>query len=68
MRQANRERTTLAPIPLSSLFRDPFVRDAFRRAERDGGGCLVIPAGRPPRLGPGAAQRVPELAEPEGGR
>jgi hypothetical protein len=38
---------TAAPQRLSDLFIDPFVRDAFRRAERGGGGVFAIPGAGP---------------------
>lgn len=47
---------------LSSLFRDPMVRDAFARAERDQGEpapAVIVPE---PRRIDGAAVRVLELA------
>lgn len=48
--------------PLSALFRDPLVADAFRRAERDCPPSLVE-ADRPaPTLVGGNAVRVLELA------
>lgn len=48
--------------PLSTLFRDPFVRRAFERAEKDGGASFAVPAPRRPVLSGGAAVRVLELA------
>jgi len=48
-------------ISLSSLFRNPAVRDAFERAERDNGAAFVILAPKSPTLGGGAA-RVLEVA------
>lgn len=48
--------------PLSSLFRDPFVRAAFQRAEKDGGASFAVPAPRRPVLTGGEAVRVLELA------
>ena len=48
--------------PLWSLFRDPFLRDAFRRAQRGGGLAVPIPADKPkPKLAGGAAA-LPEPA------
>lgn len=43
--QANRQPTT----KLSDLISDPFVRDAFRRAERGQGGAMTVPAPSPSR-------------------
>ena len=40
---------------LSALIRDPRVRAAFERAERDQGGALVLPAPAPQSLLPAAA-------------
>lgn len=42
-------------IPLSALFRDPFVATAFRRAERDNGSIVAVPAPKSPVLAGGAA-------------
>ena len=57
MTQANRESTT----KLSSLIRDPVVRAAFERAERDYGQTFAIPGDRPQVLNGGAAEHVREL-------
>ncbi len=47
---------------LPDLFADPFLRRAFRRAERDGGQACAIPAPRPkPDLADGAVA-LPEPA------
>ena len=47
---------------LSEQFRDPFLRRAFRRAERDGGLACAVPAPRPmPKLTDGATA-LPEPA------
>ena len=69
MAQATHDPTT---SPLSQLFQDPFLREAFERAERDSdpGGCLVFDD-HPPSLDGGAAEllmgsgarRVPALVE-----
>jgi len=49
--------------PLSTLFRDPFVARAFRRAERDSGQAFAVPADKPtPKLA-GGAMANPEPAE-----
>jgi hypothetical protein len=45
--------------PLSSLIRDPFVRRAFERAERDFGQACGVPVDRPRGL-TGGAQARPE--------
>lgn len=44
--------------PLSSLFRDPVLRAAFRRAEDDGLTGELVEADRPRRLDGGAAETV----------
>jgi hypothetical protein len=46
---------TAAPLRLSDLFIDPFLRDAFRRAERGGGGVFAVPGPCPGQLSGGAA-------------
>jgi hypothetical protein len=67
MAQAKRD-PMRSPIQLhlSSLFRDRFVADAFRRAE-EGGLPAILPE-RPLALDGGAAERLPETTEPEGAR
>jgi hypothetical protein len=51
--------------PLSAPFVDPFVSDAFRRAEGDPGEAFAIPAPSVPRLAGGAAVAPPvEAGEP----
>jgi hypothetical protein len=35
------------PIPLSSLFADPVIREAFSRAEQDQGKAFAVPARQP---------------------
>lgn len=42
-------------IPLSALIRNPFVRDAFLRAERDNGSTLELTVPRLPVLVGGEA-------------
>jgi hypothetical protein len=51
------------PARLSSMFSDPFLRRAFRRAERDGGAAFPVPAApNKPKLTDGAvAPRQPIL-------
>jgi hypothetical protein len=52
----------MGDVRLSDLFADPFLRRAFRRAERDGGQACAIPAPRPkPKLA-GGAVALPEPA------
>lgn len=46
-----------AARPLSSLIRDPFVRAAFERAERDQGFACAIAARPDPELDGGAAEQ-----------
>lgn len=58
MAQANDTNTT---IRLSMLFTDPLVRDAFERAERDGGATYAVAADLPPSL-EGGETATPELA------
>lgn len=50
--QAKRQSIT----PLSELIRDPFVRAAFRRAERDQGGALQVQSSTPEPLLPVAGE------------
>jgi hypothetical protein len=44
--------------PLSRLFTDPLVADAFRRAERDYGQAFAIVPTRPITLAGGAAETM----------
>lgn len=53
MPQADRHPTT---IP--DLIRDPFVAEAFRRAQEDLGSVFAIPAPKPRRLDGGAHVRL----------
>ena len=48
--------TGLPQITLSRLIQDPFVAEAFARAERDDGAQPAIPAPRRPTLGGGSAR------------
>ncbi|MGY4570500.1 hypothetical protein [Bradyrhizobium sp. USDA 3256] len=57
MAQAVKQSTTQR---LSTLFSDPFLREAFRRAEDDGLTGEMVEAERRPALDGGAAVR-PEL-------
>jgi hypothetical protein len=59
MAQAKHHSTT---NPLSTLFRDPYVRAAFEAAERDGLAPALVETDRPRTLDGGAIVR-PELVE-----
>lgn len=58
MAQATHASTTK---PLSALFVDPFLADAFARAERDNGEAFAIVPVRPLNLAGGAAATMKEL-------
>jgi hypothetical protein len=58
--QANRNSTGFA-TRISALIKDPVVRAAFERAERDCGQTFAIPNDRPKVLDGGAAERVCEM-------
>jgi len=45
--------------PLSSLFRDPVLRAAFRRAEDDGLTGELVEIDRPRRLDGGVSETIP---------
>ncbi|WP_167579467.1 hypothetical protein [Roseibium algicola] len=47
---------------LSSMFKNPALRAAFERAERDNGNAYAIPAPKLPKLSGGAAVKVLEDA------
>ncbi len=47
-----------AHIPLSRLFRDPFVARAFERAERDNGSAFAVPTQPKPVLPNSAAKQL----------
>jgi hypothetical protein len=47
--------------PLSSLIRDPFVRAAFERTERDLGCAFAVPPAPEPELKGGAAEQIREV-------
>ena len=51
-------RASAPALPISSLIRDPIVRAAFLRAERDNGQAFTIPTPRAPVLSGGAAKRL----------
>ena len=51
-------RASATAMPISTLIRDPFVRAAFQRAERDQGQAFAIPMPRNPVLAGGAAKRL----------
>lgn len=58
---ANRTHTIF--VPLSRLFRDPVLRDAFARAERDNGQPFFVPVDPPkPTLPRGEAVETKEAA------
>ncbi|WP_298876825.1 hypothetical protein [uncultured Bradyrhizobium sp.] len=44
---------------LSSLFRDPYLRDVFSRAEDDGSAPDLVEIDNPPSLSGGAAELIP---------
>lgn len=52
-----------APIPISRIVRDPFVRKAFERAERGGDNQFAVPAKPKPVLPNGAVVRVGKTCE-----
>lgn len=56
-------RNLIPAARLSSLIRDPVVRAAFERAERDCGQTFAIPNDRPRMLDGGAAEPVSEFPE-----
>jgi hypothetical protein len=63
---ARAERKYIVAIPLSQLFSDPMLREAFRRAEDEGSlppltVTFADPPDRPRLLQGGAAERVREL-------
>ena len=55
MAQADSNYTTSR---LSSLFRDPLVRNAFERAERDNGNAFAVIPSNPVTLAGGAAENM----------
>jgi hypothetical protein len=61
MARAKNDFTAFHAIPLSTLFTDPLVRDAFRRAEDGDSMIFAVPPARPRTLDGGAAERVREL-------
>jgi hypothetical protein len=62
MTKANRDHNTLR-WPLSALIKDPIVRAAFQRAERDYGQSFAIPDDPPNELDGGAAEPVGERVD-----
>ena len=52
-------------LPLSAYIRDPFVREAFRRAEREQGEppahAIAVARPKPPRLAGGAVVQLETL-------
>jgi len=62
MAQATYDPIIAGPVRLSSLLRDPFVRAAFLRAERDDqGAAFAVPAPSPSPLAGGATEPLPAL-------
>jgi hypothetical protein len=59
MAQAAHDPIISGPVRLSSLFTDPLIRDAFRRAERDAGAAFAVPAPSPHLIPGGAAEPLP---------
>lgn len=53
---AHRART--GKRPLSSLFRDPALRRAFERVERDNGTAFAVPTPKPAPVKGGAAKEL----------
>lgn len=49
-------------INLSELFRDPYLRQVFARAERDNGNSFAVPAPVNPAPNNGSAARQMEAA------
>jgi hypothetical protein len=63
MSQATDDDITIGPSPLSAICKDPRVRAAFRRAERDSGMAFAVPGGKPNLLPGGALAPLPKPAE-----
>jgi hypothetical protein len=72
MAQATDDHIMVGPIRLSDLCRNPVLRDAFRRAERDQEDAYAVPAPSPDLLSGGAAaepsNELGEVAVLEGDR
>jgi hypothetical protein len=51
---------TFQSIIVSDLIQSPFVRAAFRRAERDPGRTFAVPREPSPTLAGGAAEPIPQ--------
>jgi hypothetical protein len=65
MSQATDDHIMVGPVRLSDLCRNPVLREAFRRAERDQGHAYAVPAPSPDLLSGGAAaEPANELGEP----
>jgi hypothetical protein len=62
MAQATHDPIITGPVRFSSLFADPLVRDAFRRAERDAGHVFAV-SESPLLLAGGAVEPLPALGE-----
>jgi hypothetical protein len=60
MARADRDVITSRMIPLSTLFTDPVLRAAFRRAE-DADSMFAVPPAKPRTLDGGAAEVVREF-------
>lgn len=64
MAQAVRSNSTPVPavgmgsFPLSSLFRDPALRRAFERSERDDGAAFAVPTPKPAPVCGGAVKEL----------
>lgn len=55
-------------ISISSMFRDPVLRDAFQRAERDDGCAYAVPAPVDPVLNGGSSVQVDNMPPAFAGR
>lgn len=55
--------TTVNRLQISLMIRDPFVRSAFERAERDGSSPSLVAVDRPQIVNGGAAKHVLEIVE-----
>lgn len=63
MARANRDLSISREIPLSTLFTDPMVRDAFRRAEEGNSLAFALSPVRPCTLDGGAIAEVTREVE-----
>jgi hypothetical protein len=55
-------RASAEAMPISQFIRDPVVRSAFERAERDGGAAFPVPTGKPRPVLTGGAAESREMA------